>query len=198
VGLHDDTAHDEVGGRHLGVLGSVPRAARLLAVRIPVGFRVRPNLFDRAEHVLERPPDQADARSRQADLLLAQNGRGGQAGVLPQVLRRHQRQLEVVLDQHAANHLSLVGFVQTRGRNLSQPADNLGGLVGFEGDAQFLGVCRAEDFGFRGFVGVEREQLGFEPHDVVFLAVHQDLELVSATNQMVGLHPQPRGPRSLR
>jgi hypothetical protein len=111
-------AHDEIGGDdlvdgvllvhvlvHLAVVLFV--AVRAVLV-VPLGLG---QLLDAAEGALETPLDQVDAGGGQPEALLAGDGCGREAGVLAQVLGRHQRHLEVVLDQHARDELRLLGIV---------------------------------------------------------------------------------------
>lgn len=118
-----------------------------------------PNLFNGAKGSLQCPFNQVDSGSAERDPLLAHDRRRRQPGVLPQVFRRHQRHLKVVLHENARDQLLVL--VQRDGRwDLRKLSDHFGGLVDFEGDAEFFGVGRAEDLGFQTFVRVKGEKLG--------------------------------------
>ncbi len=141
-------------------------------------FAVEVELLDRAESALQRPSDQIDAGRAQREPLLARDGRRRQAGVLSQVLGRHQRHLEVVLYEYPRDDLRLVAFRVLRGRDLGELADYFGRFDGLEWDLELFAVGGAVDFDFGGFVGVEGEELRFQSHHVVLFAVHQDLTMV--------------------
>lgn len=183
-----DAAHDEVRGddvvgvlllEHVDVLGLDFAVGKLLD---EAGGRRGGELLDSAERAFERPLDEVDAGGRQPEALLAGDGRRRQAGVLAQILGGHQRHFEVVLHQHASDELRLVDAgvhgVAERWRDGGEPADDLGGLVLLERDAELLAVSRAEDFDLAGLVGVQGEELGLETHHVVHLAVDENLGVV--------------------
>jgi len=128
----------------------------IAAIRVAVAVDFRGDVLQTAERALERPLDELHTSSAEREALTTCYRRGSQAGVFAQVFGRHERELEVVLYQHACDELALLvlllllnflrvlftlfvfsfaAYWKGGRRELGESADHFGGLVRAEGDA---------------------------------------------------------------
>jgi hypothetical protein len=135
-------------------------------------------LLNVAKSALESPLDKIDTRSTKSKALFAGDSGSVETRVLPEILRCHERQLEIILHEHTCDKRSrgsLIGVNALRRLNRGKFSYDLGCLVGFEGDTQFFTVARRVDLDFCCFVGVEGKEFGLETHHVVLLSMNKDL-----------------------